>query len=43
MITKAQGQPWRTEPEIDMKRQIENAEHRVIIPNINEVSIPSGA
>jgi uncharacterized protein YjbI with pentapeptide repeats len=31
---KAQGQPWRTEPEIDEERQKHLAEHREIKPNI---------
>jgi uncharacterized protein YjbI with pentapeptide repeats len=30
---KAQGQPWRTEPEIDMKRLEELAQRRVTIPD----------
>lgn len=31
---KAQGQPWRTEPEIDVKRQKELARRRAIMPDI---------
>src|SRR5450755_3185104 len=28
----ARGQPWRTEPEIDAKRQAELDQHRAIVP-----------
>ena len=30
---KAQGQPWRTEPEIDVERQKYLAQRRAIVPN----------
>src|SRR2546421_6715013 len=33
---EAQGQPWRTEPEIDMGRQKYLAERRSITPNIEQ-------
>jgi uncharacterized protein YjbI with pentapeptide repeats len=37
---KAQGQPWRTEPEIAMKRQEYLAERRTIKPNIEKGIYP---
>lgn len=37
---KAQGQPWRTEPEIDMKRQEELAQRRAIVPDIEKGIYP---
>src|SRR6266480_7180051 len=37
---KAQGQPWRTEPEIDAERQKYLAERRSIIPNIEQGIYP---
>jgi pentapeptide repeat protein len=37
---KAQGQPWRTEPEIDAERQKYLAERRAIIPNIEQGIYP---
>lgn len=37
---KAQGQSWRTEPEIDEKRQIKLAEHRAIVPDIKKGIYP---
>jgi uncharacterized protein YjbI with pentapeptide repeats len=37
---KAQGQPWRTEPEIDPKRQEELAKCRAIVPDIEEGIYP---
>ncbi len=33
---KAHGQPWRTEPEIDTRRQEELAKHREIVPNVEQ-------
>ena len=33
---QSQGQSWRTEPEIDTKRQEELSKHRVIIPDIEK-------
>ena len=37
---QAQGQPWRTEPEIDEKRQKYLAERRNITPNIEQGIYP---
>ncbi len=37
---KAQGQPWRTEPEIDIERQKYLAEKRSITPNIEQGIYP---
>src|SRR5947207_10207525 len=37
---KAQGQPWRTEPEIDAERQTYLAERRMITPAIEQGSYP---
>src|ERR1700736_2113368 len=37
---KAQGQPWRSEPEIDIERQKELAERRTIIPDIKKGVYP---
>jgi len=37
---EAQGQPWRTEPEIDAERQKYLAEHRNISPNIEQGIYP---
>ena len=37
---KAQGQPWRTEPEIDKKRQEYLAKRRLITPNIEQGIYP---
>src|SRR3989440_3517191 len=37
---EAQGQPWRTEPEIDMGRQKYLAERRTIVPDIEEGIYP---
>ena len=37
---KAQGQPWRTEPEIDKKRQEELAQRRTIVPDIESGIYP---
>jgi uncharacterized protein YjbI with pentapeptide repeats len=39
---EAQGQPWRTEPEIDQTRQQELAEHRIIVPDIEKGIYPFG-
>lgn len=36
----AQGQPWRTEPEIDPKRQTELAQRRTTIPDIEKGIYP---
>src|ERR1700694_1327931 len=36
----AQGQPWRTEPEIDTKRQEELSKCRAIAPNIKKGIYP---
>jgi uncharacterized protein YjbI with pentapeptide repeats len=35
-----QGQPWRTEPEIDAERQAELAAHHSIIPNVSQGIYP---
>lgn len=35
-----QGQPWRTEPEIDLGRQAELARHRAVVPDIERSSYP---
>lgn len=37
---QAQGQPWRTEPEIDVKRQEELAQRRAIAPDIEKGIYP---
>src|SRR5258708_33256699 len=37
---EAQGQPWRTEPEIDAQRQAELATRRAIIPNVEKGTYP---
>jgi uncharacterized protein YjbI with pentapeptide repeats len=37
---KVQGQPWRTEPEIDMNRQEELPQRRAIVPNIEKGIYP---
>src|SRR5947209_13778855 len=37
---QSQGQPWRTEPEIDTKRQGELSRHRSIIPDIEKGIYP---
>ena len=37
---QAQGQPWRTEPEIDQKRQAELEQHRAIAPDIEKGNYP---
>src|SRR2546428_1738646 len=37
---EAQGQPWRTEPEIDIERQKYLAERRSITPNIEKGIYP---
>src|SRR5713226_8399680 len=37
---QAQGQPWRTEPEIDTKRQDELAQRRSIVPDIERGIYP---
>ena len=37
---KAQGWPWRTEPEIDTERQKFLAERRAIVPNIEKANYP---
>ncbi|SRR6266567_3012635 len=37
---KEQGQPWRTEPEIDLKRQAELARCRAIVPDIKKGTYP---
>jgi len=37
---KAQGQPWRTEPEIDIKRQAYLTEQRAITPDIQQGLYP---
>ena len=36
----ARGQPWRTEPEIDQKRQRELAQRRAIVPDIAKGTYP---
>ena len=36
----AQGQPWRTEPEVDSKRQEELAQRRTIAPDIEKGIYP---
>jgi hypothetical protein len=36
----AQGQPWRTEPEIDQQRQTELAQRRAIAPTIEQGIYP---
>jgi uncharacterized protein YjbI with pentapeptide repeats len=37
---QAQGQPWRTEPEIDAKRQGELARRRAVVPDIEKGIYP---
>src|SRR2546427_5724822 len=37
---QAQGQPWRTEPEIDTKRQEELTQRRTIVPDIEKGIYP---
>jgi uncharacterized protein YjbI with pentapeptide repeats len=37
---KAQSQPWRTEPEIDLKRQEDLAKRSLIMPNIEQGIYP---
>lgn len=37
---QSQGQPWRTEPEIDEQRQEELAQRRSIVPNIEQGIYP---
>jgi len=37
---QAQGQPWRTEPEIEPKRQAELAQRRAIVPDIEKGIYP---
>src|SRR5438477_4956582 len=37
---QSQGQPWRTEPEIDLKRQAELDQRRAIVLNINQGIYP---
>jgi uncharacterized protein YjbI with pentapeptide repeats len=37
---QSQGQPWRTEPEIDAKRQQELTQRRAVIPNIEQGIYP---
>ncbi len=37
---RAQNQPWRTEPEIDQKRQAELGQRRAIVPNIEKGIYP---
>src|SRR5438874_1117492 len=37
---RQQGQPWRTEPEINAKRQRELAQRRAITPDIEEGIYP---
>ena len=37
---KAQGQPWRTEPEINLERQYYLAERRSITPDIEQGIYP---
>lgn len=37
---QSQGQPWRTEPEIDAKRQAELAQRRAVVPNMEEGIYP---
>lgn len=39
---KAQGQPWRTKPEIDAQRQAELTKCRAIVPDIGEGIYPFG-
>ena len=40
MYWKAHGQSWRTEPEIDMKRQEELAQRRTLVPDIKQGIYP---
>lgn len=37
---RAQNQPWRTEPEIDTKRQEELTQHRAILPDVKQNIYP---
>src|SRR2546421_4787418 len=37
---QAQDQPWRTEPEIDMKRQEELTQRRAVVPDIEKGIYP---
>jgi hypothetical protein len=37
---KAQGQPWRTEPEIDIERQKYLTERRAIVPDVKKGIYP---
>lgn len=37
---KAQGWPWRTEPEIDAERQQYLAERRAIVPDVTQGIYP---
>src|SRR6266487_5747871 len=37
---QSQGQPWRTEPEIDAKRQEELSQRRAIVPDIEKGIYP---
>ena len=37
---QAQGQPWRTEPEIDQKRQAELAKRQAVVPDIEKGIYP---
>src|SRR5437588_2597257 len=37
---EAQGQPWRTEPDIDVERQAFLTERRAIVPNIEKGIYP---
>jgi Pentapeptide repeats (8 copies) len=37
---KTQGQPWRTEPEIDVQRQKELAQRRTIVPDVGKGNYP---
>src|SRR5581483_8103617 len=39
---QVQGQPWRTEPEIDQKRQEELATRRAIVPDLEKGIYPFG-
>jgi len=39
---KAQGEPWRTEPEINLQRQAELAQKRDIVPDIEQGVYPFG-
>ncbi len=37
---EALSQPWRTEPEIDLKRQADLARHRAIVPDVEKGIYP---